>query len=109
MIEENLVKKLIASLECGHCGQHYEVDNVDIIGQEENSWFLNVFCSACQTQCLVAAIVKDNGTPKVITDLTEAELETFRNVSAVTADDVLDMHIFLKGFSGDFFSLFQKS
>ena len=107
-MEENRIKKLMASIKCGVCGQHYEVDNVSVIGHQQDLWFLSAFCSACHTQCLVAAVVKEGRVPEVITDLSEAELERFRNAGTLTTDEVLDMHSFLKDFDGDFSRLFNQ-
>jgi len=56
----------------------------------------------------VAAVVTEDRVPKVITDLTEAELDRFRNLNTLTADEVLDMHNFLKDFHGDFAQLFNQ-
>jgi hypothetical protein len=44
----------------------------------------------------------------VVTDLTAAEQRLFRNMAAPTADELLDMHGFLKDFKGDFTSLFGE-
>ncbi len=30
-MEESLVKRLIASIKCGSCGQHYEEDEVGVL------------------------------------------------------------------------------
>ena len=106
-MEEGLIKRLMASIKCGVCGQRYEEDNIKVLSNQESLWFLTSFCSACHTRCLVAALVKEDKASKIITDLTEAELEKFRNVSNLTADDVLDMHSFLKNFDGDFAQFFD--
>jgi len=107
-MEENLIKRFATSIKCSVCGQHYEVDNVKILSHQEDLWFLRAFCSACHTQCLVAAAIKEGKAPKVITDLTEAELDKFKEMDKLTADEVLDMHSFLKGFDGDFSQLFSQ-
>ncbi len=107
-MEENLIKRFMTSIKCSVCGQRYEVDNVKVLGHQEDLWFLNVFCSACQTQCLVAAAVKEGRIPKVINDLTEAELERFKKMDNLTADELLDMHSFLEDFDGDFLQLFSQ-
>ena len=106
-MKEIFIKRLMASMKCGVCGQHYEVDNVRVLGHHEDLWFLRAVCSACHTQCLVAAVIKEGGVPEVITDLAETEPDKFRDVGAVTADEVLDMHNFLKDFDGDFSQLFS--
>ena len=107
-MEEGLIKRLIASIKCGVCGQHYKVDNVNVLGHQEDFWFLATICSACHTWCLVATVIREGKVPELITDLTEAELDSFRNAGELTADEVLDMHNFLKDFGGDFSQLFSQ-
>ena len=107
-MEESLVKRLIASIKCGSCGQHYEEDDITVIDHSEELWFLRVFCSSCHVKCLVAAIVNEDEMAEAITDLTEVELDKFEGVDGVGADDVLDMHSFLKDFDGDFPRLFRQ-
>jgi len=107
-MEEKLIKRFMTSIKCSVCGQRYEVNNVKVLGHQEDLWFLSVFCSACQTQCLVAAVIKEGKAPKFITDLTEAELDKFKKMDKLTADEVLDMHSFLKSFDGDFSRLFSQ-
>ena len=89
LVEENLIKRLMASIKCSVCGQCYEVDDIDVLDHREDLWFLRVICSACHDQCLVAAVIKEGKVSEVITDLTEAELDRFRDVGELTADEVL--------------------
>lgn len=107
-MEEGLIKRVMASMKCGVCGQCYEPDNISVLGHQEDLWFLRVFCSACHTQYLVAAVIREGRMPEIITDLTEAELDKFRNAGKLTADEVLDMHNFLKDFGGDVSRLFSR-
>ncbi len=107
-MEEGLIKRLMTSLKCGVCGQGYEVANINVLGHNEDLWFLSAICPACHTRCLVAAVIKEGKVPEVITDLTEAELDKFKNAGSLTDDEVLDMHNFLKGFDGNFSRLFSQ-
>jgi len=97
----------MASIKCGVCKHHYDVDNINVLSHHQDLWFLSAICPACHTRYLVAAIVKEGGVPEVITDLTEAELVRFKKAGKLTADDVLDMHNFLNNFGGDFSQLFS--
>ena len=108
MMKENVIKQVMASLKCDVCQQRYEPDNVTVLGHQEDLWFLKVFCSACHNQSLVAVVIKEGKAPEVVTDLTEAELDKFKNAVGLTADEVLDMHNFLKDFDGDFSRLFGR-
>jgi len=101
LMEERLIKRLMASMKCESCGQHYEVYNIDVLGHREDLWFLRVHCSACHTQCLVAAIVKESRMSEAVTDLSEIELDEFKD-NVIEIDDVLNMHNFLKDFDGNF-------
>ena len=107
-MKESLIKRLIASIKCGTCGQNYEEDNIDVIEHSEELWFLRVLCSSCHVKSLVAAIIREDEKAEVITDLTEAELDKFRDVDGVRVDDILDMRNFLKDFDGDFPRLFRQ-
>jgi len=107
-MEESLIKKLVASVKCSVCQQRYKVGNIDVLGHESDLWFLRVSCPACDTQYLVAAIIREDRVTEVITDLTETELDRFRNMDRLTPDDVLDMHNFLKDFDGGFSQLFSQ-
>ena len=107
-MEDRLIKRLMTSLKCDSCGQHYEVYNIDILGHREDMWFLRVFCPACHTQCLVAAVVKESRAPAVVSDLAEIELKKFRDAGVIEVEDVLNMHVFLKDFDGDFSQLFAQ-
>lgn len=108
LMEERLIRRLMTSLKCDSCGQHYEVYNIEILGHREDLWFLRVLCSTCHTQCLVAAVVRKDKMPVAVTDLTEAELNKFGDAGMIEIDDVLDMCTFLKDFDGDFSRLFGQ-
>jgi len=107
-MREAFLKRLFSKVSCGICGQKYDVSNIKILDQEDGLWVLSVYCSSCGTQGLIAAVVHEGNITDVITDLTEAEYERFIGSEAVGVDDVLEMHNFLKGFDGDFASLFPE-
>ena len=105
---ERLVKQAVLSAvsRCGTCGRSYGIDSVEIVGHQEDLWFISLSCRGCRSRGLVAALVKEQKQPKVITDLTEQELAGAELRMPVVADDVLDIHEFLESFDGDFASLF---
>ena len=109
MVEENLLRKLITTIKCSLCGRHYNRGNIKVMGQKEKFWFFSAYCSNCKTRSLVAVIVKNGKPPELVTDLTEEELSAFDGREDVTADEVIDMHNFLKDFSGDFSNMFTSS
>ena len=108
-MEESLLKKLMATIRCGVCGRSYDTENIDVVGREEDLWFLKAVCPSCHTECLVAAVVKKEKAPEITSDLTQAELQRFADAHEPTGDDLLDMHNFLKDFNGDFSQLFNQT
>ncbi len=106
-MQEEAVKKLIASLKCSSCGQSYQEAGIDVIEHKEELWFLKVFCPACHVRSLVAAIIREDPALPAVTDLTATEMESFRDAAAIGEDDLLEMHAFLKDFHGDPSGLFD--
>jgi hypothetical protein len=116
---EKMVKRLMAAVKCSVCGSHYESDKVDVLGHQEELWFLSVTCVHCRTQGLVAALIKDarsGEAPEVVelsTDISDTidrdqTDESKPSGSPVNGDDLLDMHEFLTSFDGDFHHLFDN-
>jgi hypothetical protein len=108
-MKEDLLKKLIASIKCGSCGQYYDESHIEVIERSDELWFLKVVCSSCHVHCMVAAIIREDNQPKIITDLTEKELDKFKNKDNVGDEDLLEMHDFLKDFDGDFPRIFRQN
>jgi len=108
LAEESLIKSLIALVKCSVCGQRYKMGDISVLGHSQDLWYLKAICSVCRTQSLVAVVIKEDGLPEVVTDLTGKELDKFRDAGVMTADDVLDMHNFLKEFSGDVAQLLNR-
>ncbi|MCK4963534.1 MAG: hypothetical protein KAS54_00515 [Dehalococcoidia bacterium] len=107
-MDERLIKRLMTIISCSVCGERYEGENVRVLGRYTDLWFLSVYCTNCHSQSLVAAVLKDGKHPELVTDLTEEEYTKFREMAVVGADDVLDLHDFLKDFDGDFSRVFSE-
>ncbi len=105
-MEERIVKKLMTSEKCTNCGQNYQMRNVKILGNHQDLWFLQVSCSSCNSRYLITAVINQDRNPDIVSDLTDVEFTRFKNSRMLNADDVLDMHSFLKEFDGDFSRLF---
>ncbi len=106
-MEEGTIKKLMTSLKCDTCGQHFKPTDVEILGHREELWFFRVSCSICTTACLITASVKEKALADAVNDLTAFELKGFSSANNVDTDDVIDMRNFLRGFDGDFNALFK--
>ncbi len=103
-----IIQQLISKIRCYECGEHYNLDNIEIIENKDDTWYLNVFCTSCHKQSFIVAIIKTTSKSELHTDLTEDELAQFAGSRPVDADYLLDLHSFLKDFSGDFSQLFDN-
>ena len=104
MNELNIIKKIIANQKCGRCGQHYEIVNIDVLGHLEDLWLFTAYCSSCNNLSLAVVNLKRGKEAEAVAELPEAEKSHFS--IPINSSDVLDMHIFLKDFNGDFAAIF---
>ena len=65
-MREAFLKRLFSKVNCGVCGQKYDVSNIKILDQEDGLWVLSVYCSSCGTQGLIAAVVQEGNITEVI-------------------------------------------
>jgi len=106
-MDEGFIKHLMTAVSCSVCGNLYEDDNVEVLGRYNDLWFLSVYCSVCESEGTVAAILKSGELAEIVTDLAPGEGDRFRGIDAVNVDDLLGMHDFMKDFDGDFAGLFD--
>jgi hypothetical protein len=104
--KREMVKHLIASIPCAVCQHSYKPDDVHIVDHSDEIWIMAVKCNHCGTKGLVFAVVKEER-PEIAGELTPQEWAKFREMPQIDADDLLDVHEFLKDFDGDFVSLFE--
>jgi len=93
-------RRLMSRMKCTVCGEYFLPRHIQVLGHQDDLWFLSVFCASCHSQGLVAALVRRADEEAVATEVPPGE--------PVTADDLLDMHNFLKTFDGDFQGLFAR-
>lgn len=105
-MEQEILKRIVSSLRCEKCNGSFQPEEIVVLGRKDSLWYLAVNCSACSNQEVVAALVEEAGEPELISDLNESERKMF--VAPVGSDDVLDVHMFLKDFDGNFLTLFPR-
>lgn len=101
------IKHLITNIKCAVCEGRYELEDIHIIDHHDELWVMAVSCRQCHTQGLIFALIRETEETENINELTLEELTRFRKMPQLDADDVLDMHEFLRDFDGDFVSLLQ--
>jgi len=102
-VEDNLIKKLMTSIKCDVCGHCYGADDITVINRERDLWFLKAACSSCQTNCVVAVVIKEDKIPEAVSESVPAPPPG----TPPNDNDRLDMHNFLRDFDSDFTRLFS--
>jgi len=104
--KREILRHLVASIPCAVCQHHYEAGDVRIVDRRNDIWIVAVRCNHCGSKGLILAMVREEKI-EIATDLTPEEWTRFQEMSPINADDLLDVHEFLKDFNGDFISLFE--
>jgi hypothetical protein len=111
---ESLVRHLMRTVRCSVCEATYEPENVNVLGHQDELWFVSVRCASCQTQGLIAALVRDGaadetygaaGSPLAAESagtpgLPAADRPPHPDAGPITDADVADMRDFLETFEG---------
>ena len=102
---DDFMKNSLPEIHYRRCGQQCLPGNIKLIMQHSNVAWFSVHCHSCGTDNFAMATLHNDEMPEVVTELTESEIAKLS--TPIYADDILDMHLFLKDFKGDFSSLFN--
>jgi len=109
IMDDRFMKRLMSTMKCNVCGQRYEVTSINVLGRQDDLWFVKVFCPSCHSDALIAAVIREGKPAEVVNEFTEMEDAKLRHASVIDMDDVLDMYSFLRDFDGDFSRLFSEN
>jgi hypothetical protein len=113
---------------CVVCHREYSTDDIEIISRQSDIWTMLVECDDCHARNFVAAVLNDADPGEAqlaLRRLTEDALQGSQAQGRreepqalhpeapfegppVTASDVIDMHLFLDEFDGNFRDLFRS-
>ena len=105
--KRELIKHLVASIPCTVCQHYHEPGDVRIVEHHGDMWIMAVKCDHCGTRGLVLAMIQEGKKPETVHELTSQEWARFREMPQIDADDLLDVHEFLRDFEGDVVGLFE--
>lgn len=88
---------------CPLCGYKYDENYFRVVDKKDGVMTLYLNCPHCKSSVMVALTMSTLGMSSVsmITDVTEKELDNFNSRSAISINDVLDIHNFLEGNVGN--------
>lgn len=93
---------------CPKCKKKFNAEDISIAATLELELLALVRCTKCVNESIVHATLM---APKQRTTRLRTSTEKIPHFKhhSTTADEILDMHNFLKNFNGDFNSLFSRS
>jgi hypothetical protein len=86
--------------DCSVCGQNHARSDIRVLGKLESAWIVRVTCSKCHTSFKLLVVVDEERTNVSPVREAEPHRPERKRRPAVSFDEVLDAHDFLKGYEG---------
>lgn len=97
------------SYDCNVCGQNHAKSEIKVLGRLEAAWIVRVTCTKCQTTFkLLVVLDADHAAVSPVQDDPVPARSQRRRRPAVSLDEVLDAHEFLRTFDGGVGALFGE-
>jgi hypothetical protein len=99
---EHSFENLKPLIRCPVCQKKYEPGKVLLLEEDEKKTTLHLTCEACHVSALIFVSLSAMGAVSfgILTDLEQSEAKRFYGSEAISSDDALSVHAFLKGFDG---------
>lgn len=99
---ENPVERLKPLIHCPVCQKKYDPRRVTLLSEDGRKTALHLACEGCGASSLVFVSIGPMGAVSLgmLSDLESDEAKRFYGQKAVSADDALSLHRFLKDFRG---------
>ncbi len=102
----NLLKNLQKIMHCPSCGEIYEVSEIQFVGSQDGYFLLSMTCLSCSLPVWVS-FFSGNKNPAASGELTAADFELLSK-APVSSAEVVDFHLYLKKFDGNFKKVLKK-
>jgi transcription elongation factor Elf1 len=86
-------------INCPLCGQNYDSKKIKVVERKDGLMIFYLVCPRCKSSVMTMVSASSLGVTSVsmLTDITEEDMERFKNKEPISADDVLELHMFLEG------------
>jgi hypothetical protein len=101
------IRTQLSGFSCSACGRPDRPSQIRVLAQREELFFVRLSCRGCGSHSVAIVTVQVDEDDSSTVEVGELE-EVEQGGQPVTSDDVLEMHEFLRGFDGDFRSLFGE-
>ena len=97
MRRQGWLEGIFGTISCANCGAVYAPDDVSLVGNRDQYWFVRCTCHTCGTKGIGVVIVKEVASGEV------------DEPAPLQEDDVLAAHEALRNYAGDAHGLFEKT
>ncbi len=92
---------------CPVCGRSLKGCDVQVLSQEDERFHLQVTCAQCQVTFIVVLAIAGAAVEEIESIVPEPHDEPVRSPEPISVDEILDLHLFLKGYQGTLKELTQ--
>jgi len=112
----SIIKNIKTQIRCPHCDSNFMNEDIHVVNCSTDKCMMLIQCHDCRSSLMITASLRNKG----ITHHSKEDVSKFLNnnpkikekadnTEEVVVDDVLNIHEFLKDFSGDFSTIFDDS
>ncbi|MGH2500431.1 MAG: hypothetical protein ACRDF0_10150 [Candidatus Limnocylindria bacterium] len=100
--------------DCTVCGANHSRSDIRVLGRLDAAWIVRVTCGSCQTAIKLLVVVEGpagatkGATRRVGLSPVKEDHPSERRRPAVSADEVLDAHEFLRAYEGGLAPLLER-
>lgn len=88
---------------CPVCGRSLKGCDVHVLSHEDERFHLQVTCAQCQVTFVVVLAIQGGAVEEI-----ESVVEPVVAAEPISVDEILDLHLFLKGFQGKLTELIHQ-
>ena len=95
---------------CPVCGRSLKGCDVQVLSHEDERFHLQVTCAQCRVTFVVVLAIAGGAVEDVTTTTTNEPVEAAAPApEPISVDEILDLHLFLKGYQGTLKELIQQA
>lgn len=94
-----LIKNIYTALKCPSCGEVYEIEEIQFLGQFDGLFLMQMTCSKCKLPVSVNFYAREKAKGP-ISDLSIKDLKRISQ-EPISTNEVIEFHSGLKRFDGD--------
>jgi hypothetical protein len=93
---------------CPVCGRSLKGCDVQVLSHEEERFHLQVTCAQCQVTFIVVLAIAGAAVEDIESIEAESATEPVAAREPISVDEIIDLHLMLKGFQGTLTELIQQ-